>query len=68
MAPYMTQDRTLVLGDQRVSVPEINVDDIDSVIFDVPQKSVRRVLYELDGTISKASVHRILTFYLKLIP
>jgi hypothetical protein len=61
----MTQDTTLVVGDQRVPVPEINIDYIDSVIPEIPQKSARRVLHELDGTVSKASVHRILVLYIK---
>lgn len=45
-----------------------NIDAIDGLITETPQKSVRRVLHELNGNISKSSVHRILKFDLKLIP
>lgn len=45
-----------------------NIDAIDRLITETPQKSVRRVLHELDGNVSKSSVHRILKFDLKLIP
>jgi hypothetical protein len=51
----MTQDSTLVLGDQRVPIPEINIDDIDNAISEILQKSVRKILHELDGTLSKSS-------------
>jgi hypothetical protein len=50
------------LGDQRVPVPEINIDDIDSVISEIPQKTFGQVLHELDGTVSKNCVHKILKF------
>ena len=45
-----------------------NIDAIDRLITETPQKSVRRVLHELDCNVSKSSVHRILKFDLKLIP
>jgi hypothetical protein len=45
-----------------------NIDAIDTVTTETPQKSVRRVLHELNGAVSVSSVHRILKFDLKLIP
>lgn len=45
-----------------------NIDAIDKLITETPQKSVRRALHELDGNVSKSSVHRILKFDLKPIP
>jgi hypothetical protein len=40
----MTQDTILVLEDQWVPVPQINIDDINRVISEIQQKSVRGVL------------------------
>lgn len=55
------------IGRPRIVRTKENSDAIDGLITETPQKSVRRVLHELNGNINKSSVHRILKFDLKLI-
>jgi hypothetical protein len=63
----MTNDTNLVLGDQGVSmIPKRTLMPL-AIITETPQKSVRRIFHELNGTVSKFSVHRMLNFDLRLI-
>lgn len=45
-----------------------NIASVEKVITETPQRSVRQVMRDLNGEISKTSVHRMLKFDLKLTP
>jgi hypothetical protein len=62
----MTNDTNLVLGDQGVSMPKRTLMPL-TIITETPQKSVRQITHELNGTVGKSSVHIMLTFDLRLI-
>jgi hypothetical protein len=64
----MTHGHNSGIGRPRSVHTKENIDAIDTVIIETPQKSVKRILHELNGTVSRSSVHRILKFDLKLIP
>lgn len=50
------------IGRPRSVRTEENIDAIDRLNTETPQKSVRCALHELDCNVSKSSVHRILKF------
>lgn len=55
------------MRDKVVSVLNRTLMPLIDFFYETPQKSVRRVLHELNGNVSKSCFHWILKFDLKLV-